>query len=127
MCFVFQLPVSDDHALLPVMVYLFGGKFEVGNNNDYAPNFLLDKDVVYVAPNFRLGLLGYLTTGDEVSPGNYGLKDIVLALQWIQDNIRYFGGDPDRVTLFGQSAGAMSISLLALSDLTKGETCWLMS
>lgn len=87
----------------------------------YGPDFLLDEDVILVVPNFRVGVLGYLTTGDEVAPGNHGMKDIVRAMEWTQENIRYFGGDPDRVTLAGGSTGSISVELLAMSPLTEGE------
>jgi len=65
--------------------------------------------------------LGFLSTGDEVLKGNMGLKDQVMALQWIQTNIRKFGGDRNRVTIFGSGDGATSVHLLMLSDLTKGK------
>lgn len=66
-------------------------------------------------------MLGYMSTGDDVIPGNLGSKDQILALKWVQQNVRYFGGDPDKVTLFGQSAGAASISYLLLSPLAEGK------
>lgn len=65
-------------------------------------------------------MIGFLSTGDEVLSGNLGLKDQNLALQWIQDNIQYFGGDKNRVTLFGESAGSASVSLHILSPLSAG-------
>lgn len=105
------------------MVFIHGGEFEKGSggSSDYGPGYLLDEDVVLVTPNYRLGVLGFLSTGDAVSPGNYGLKDMVLALKWVQKNIANFGGDPSQVTIFGQSAGAVSVELLALSNTTYGE------
>lgn len=65
-------------------------------------------------------MIGYMSTGDDVIPGNLGSKDQILALQWVQQNVKYFGGDPDKVTLFGQSAGAASIAYLLLSPLAEG-------
>lgn len=104
------------------MVWFHGGGFFWGNGNPsfLGPNFLPSKDVILVSMNYRLGILGFLTTGDSSSPGNYGLKDQVLGLKWIQRNIRNFGGDPNRVTIFGESSGAASVLFLALSDTTHG-------
>lgn len=117
-----MLPSSETCNSLPVMVWIYGGSFMSGSGNSavYGPKYLLDKDVLLVVPNYRVGALGFLSTGDEASPGNYGLKDIVLSLEWIQENIKYFGGDPGQVTVFGQSSGAASAQLLALSDSSKG-------
>ncbi|CAP28331.2 Protein CBG08703 [Caenorhabditis briggsae] len=104
---------------LPVMVYFYGGGFEVGFSSmldDYSLSGTLPlKDVVVVSANYRVGPLGFLTTGDEVSKGNYGLWDQTLALKWVQDHIASFGGDPDNVTIFGTSAGGASVDFLALS------------
>ncbi|XP_046739871.1 esterase E4-like [Diprion similis] len=117
-----QLPSSKNATLLPVMIYIYGGQFRFGTSTPdrWSPEFLLNKDIVLVVPNYRFGILGYLSTGDEVSPGNNLLKDIVEALRWIQKNIKYFGGDPNRVTIFGGSSGAASVRILTVSPLTKG-------
>ncbi|XP_046608333.1 esterase E4-like isoform X4 [Neodiprion virginianus] len=121
---VFTPQISDgkDSALLPVMVYVFGGRFTTGsaNSSEYSPKYLLNQDVVLVTFNYRLGVLGFLSTGDEVASGNWGLKDQVLALEWVQRNIRHFHGDPDQVTLFGHSSGSSCVHLLTLSKLTIG-------
>ncbi|XP_033229048.1 esterase FE4-like [Belonocnema kinseyi] len=108
--------------LLPVMVWIHGGAFNSGNSSStgYGPDYLLDEDVVFVSLNYRLGILGFLSTGDLEAPGNFGLKDQVLALKWVQKNIRAFGGNPERVTIFGQSAGAISVGLHLLSDASNG-------
>ena len=82
--------------------------------------FPIDKDVVVVSINYRLGVLGLLSLGNEVVPGNAGLRDQVLALQWIQQNIEPFGGDPNAVTIFGQSGGSFAVSLLVLSPMANG-------
>lgn len=68
----------------------------------------------------RLLCLGFLSTEDDVLPGNYGMKDQVLALEWVQSNIEKFGGDPNKVTIFGESAGGVSVGLHLLSPLSKG-------
>ncbi|XP_042866021.1 venom carboxylesterase-6-like [Penaeus japonicus] len=108
--------VSD----LPVMVWLHGGAFLVGGAGEYAPLPLLTRDVVLVTLQYRLGTLGFLSTEDSVLPGNLGLKDQTMALRWVKDNIRDLGGDPDKVTLFGQGAGAASAHFQVLSQHAKG-------
>lgn len=65
-------------------------------------------------------MAGFLTTGDGVIPGNLGLKDQLLALKWVKENIKYFGGDPDQITIMGQSAGAVSVGYILLSEKSKG-------
>lgn len=69
-----------------------------------------------------VGALGFLTTGDEVVPGNNGLKDQALAIKWVKDNIDTFGGDRDKITVFGESAGGASAHLHMLSPLSKGKS-----
>ncbi|XP_049825070.1 juvenile hormone esterase-like [Aethina tumida] len=104
---------------LPVMVWIYGGAFINGaGTND--PAYILDKDVVFVSFNYRLGIFGFVSTGDLVAPGNAGLKDQVLALKWVQSNIAKFGGNPRNVTIWGESAGSASVSYLTQSNLTKG-------
>ncbi|XP_046628117.1 juvenile hormone esterase-like [Neodiprion virginianus] len=117
-----QLSRNATSPLLPVMVFIYGGGFDSGNadSSKYGPEYLLDKDVILVTISYRVGLLGFLSTGDKVASGNWGLKDQVLGLKWVQSNIEYLGGNPDQVTLFGQSAGAASVHLLTMSNLTIG-------
>ncbi|KAF5307862.1 hypothetical protein FQR65_LT06594 [Abscondita terminalis] len=105
-----------------VMVFLHGGGWLCGGGNSkwYGPDMLLDKDVVLVVPNYRLGALGFLSTGDEILPGNNGMKDQSLALKWIKKNIIQFGGDPNKITIFGESAGGASAHFHMLSPLSKG-------
>lgn len=77
--------------------------------------------MILVNINYRLGVFGFLSTGDDgVLPGNQGLKDQVNALRWVRQNIRSFGGNPDKVTIFGNSAGGSSVHYLMLSPLAKG-------
>jgi carboxylesterase type B len=116
------VPDTMDDVLLPVMVWIHGGGLETGSNNfvDYGPTRLLDKDVVVVSINYRLGPFGYLSLGSSTVPGNAGMLDQVLALQWVRDNIGYFHGDPSLVTVFGESAGSASIAYHLLSPLSRG-------
>ncbi|XP_057335725.1 uncharacterized protein LOC130674421 [Microplitis mediator] len=105
-----------------VMVWIHGGAFVLGSGNDdtYGPDYLLEKDVVVVTINYRLGVFGFLNLDDEEAPGNQGLKDQVMALKWVQQNIDKFGGDPNRVTIFGESAGGAAVHYLTLSPLAQG-------
>ena len=85
----------------------------------YGMHHFMDRDVVMVSINYRLGLLGGLYLDREKVPGNQGLRDQILALHWVQDNIHQFGGDKERVTVFGESAGGMSVMNLILSPAAK--------
>ncbi|XP_050321068.1 esterase E4 isoform X1 [Bactrocera neohumeralis] len=119
--FTTRLPREDDELQLPVMVWLHGGGYSFGSGNTflYGPDYLVAEDIVLVTLNYRLGPLGFLTAGPD-APGNQGLKDQVLALKWVRDNIAAFGGDPKQVTVFGESAGASSVQMLLLSPLAAG-------
>ncbi|XP_077562640.1 acetylcholinesterase-1-like [Haemaphysalis longicornis] len=104
-----------------VMVYFYGGSFAHGGNSYffYDGRYISGMgDVVLVVPNYRLGVLGFLNSGTPDAPGNVGIHDQILALMWVKENIAAFGGDPDRTVLFGQSAGAISVSYLQISPLT---------
>lgn len=118
-----QVNYSRNGKLLPVMAWIHGGDFVAGNcsTTTFGGTFLLDKDVIYVCMNYRVGILGFLKSDDSAAPGNYGLKDQVLALKWIQRNIPSFGGDPKRVTIFGESAGAVCVHLHVLSKASNGK------
>ncbi|KAK8392521.1 hypothetical protein O3P69_014716 [Scylla paramamosain] len=109
---------------LPVMVFIHGGALVAGSALGPVPPMLpvplLEKDVVVVTMNYRLGALGFLSTGDGVLPGNLGFKDQTLALRWVQDNIGNLGGDPKKVTIFGVSAGAFSCHAHTLSPSSAG-------
>uniref|UniRef100_A0A1Y1LSP7 Carboxylic ester hydrolase n=1 Tax=Photinus pyralis TaxID=7054 RepID=A0A1Y1LSP7_PHOPY len=110
--------------LKPVMFWIHGGGFVrgSGNSDTYGPDFLITQDVVIVTINYRLGILGFLNFEDPSLdvPGNAGLKDQVMGLKWVRENIANFGGDPSNVTIFGESAGAASVHLLMLSPLARG-------
>nr|CAD7570998.1 unnamed protein product [Timema californicum] len=99
----------------PVLFYIHGGSFRVGSARDFRPEFLVDRDVVLVVPQYRLGPLGFLSLQTEDIPGNVGLLDILLALHWVKDHIHLFGGDPSKVTILGQSAGGAAVTLLMVS------------
>jgi para-nitrobenzyl esterase len=113
-------------ALLPVMVWIHGGSHQAGAGSSefYQANALVENGVVLVTFNYRLGPFGYLAhpalTEEAGTSGNYGLMDQAAALRWVRDNIRSFGGDPDNVTIFGESAGAQSISELMAAPMADG-------
>ncbi|KAJ3645083.1 hypothetical protein Zmor_022770 [Zophobas morio] len=118
-----KLP-KDEKDLRPVMFWIHGGGFIWGHGGEelYGPDYLITEDVVVVTINYRLGLFGFVSFDDpslEV-PGNAGLKDQVMALRWVQKNIDKFGGDRNNVTIFGESAGGVSVHLMVLSPLAKG-------
>ncbi|KAG6451453.1 hypothetical protein O3G_MSEX007157 [Manduca sexta] len=117
-----KLP-ENDKPPLPVMVYLHGGGFVFGHGTDataHGPDFLVQRDVVVVSINYRLGVLGFVTLNRKEAAGNMGLKDQVQALKWVQKNIAKFGGDPNNVTIFGVSAGGASVEYLLLSLTARG-------
>ena len=128
---------------LPVMVFFHGGGYMVSSQVSYilfnllifkllifkcgsgikpfyGPDYLLDHDVVFIGANFRLGPLGFLSTGQKDCWGNFGLKDQVQVLRWIKENIALFGGNPNLVTIFGESAGGASVAYHMQSELSKG-------
>ncbi|KAM4833740.1 carboxylesterase 1D-like [Thomomys bottae] len=108
------------NSRLPVMVWIHGGGLLVGDASSYDGLALAaHEDVVVVIIQYRLGIWGFFSTGDEHSHGNWGHLDQVAALRWVQDNIASFGGNPGSVTIFGESAGGESVSVLVLSPLTK--------
>ncbi|XP_055691284.1 glutactin-like [Lutzomyia longipalpis] len=110
---------TDLTASHPVMVFIHGGGFFNGSSRQSPPNYLLEKDIVLVVPQYRIGPLGFLSTMSEEIPGNAGILDVILALEWVQKNIEHFGGDPKAVTLFGQSAGGAVVSALSFSDIVR--------
>ncbi|XP_040501871.1 fatty acyl-CoA hydrolase precursor, medium chain isoform X2 [Gallus gallus] len=115
-------PVSTEkQEKLPVFVWIHGGGLVLGAASSYDGSALAAFDnVVVVTIQYRLGIVGYFSTGDKYARGNWGYLDQVAALQWIQENIIHFGGDPGSVTICGESAGGISVSALVLSPLAKG-------
>lgn len=119
----YLLQVMPDQ-LKPVLVFIHGGGFISGSNEtkDLGPEFIMTEDIVMVTVNYRLGLLGFLRLDDEELgvPGNAGLKDQSMALRWVQSNIEMFGGDPNQVTVGGESAGGASVHYQTLSPMSEG-------
>lgn len=110
-------------ASRPVMLWLHGGGFSSGSGLDqtFDGGSLASRgDVVVVTPNYRLGTLGFLAIDTDGEHANYGFGDVITALQWVKENIHYFGGDPSAVTVFGQSAGAQLVSALMGSKAAQG-------
>lgn len=117
----------DEHSLKPVIVYIHGGVFVyMGTSFDIFNGAVVSSlgDVVFVTINYRLGVFGFLDTGSQYDDSNLGdtlnnlgLYDQIMALSFIKDNIKSFGGDPNSITLMGQSAGAISIGLLMSSPM----------
>jgi len=105
---------------LPVLVWFHGGGYTGGGSIQYPGHFLAARDTVVVTVNYRLGVFGFAATPDKVIPGNMGMLDQVLALEFVRDNIANFGGNPFRVTIFGQSAGASSSALHMVSPRSRG-------
>jgi para-nitrobenzyl esterase len=121
-------PAKSADASLPVMVWIHGGGLRVGSAREalYDGEELAKKGVVIVTLNYRLGVFGFFAHPEltKESPhhasGNYGLLDQLAALQWVRRNIAGFGGDPEKVTIFGQSGGAFSVNAQVASPLSKG-------
>ncbi|XP_063839324.1 carboxylic ester hydrolase-like [Ostrinia nubilalis] len=109
-------------AKQPVMVFIHGGAYMSGSGDTdtLGPEFLIQHDVILVTINYRLEVLGFLCLDTADVPGNAGMKDQVAALRWVQSNIAQFGGDPNNVTIFGESAGSASVTQHMISPMSKG-------
>ncbi|MHA8051801.1 carboxylesterase/lipase family protein [Aquirufa sp. ROCK-SH2] len=119
---------SNKKALKPVLVYIYGGGFRSGGSACpiYKGEAMAQKEMVFVSINYRVGVFGFLAhpelsaeSGVDAS-GNYGILDMIAALKWVKENISAFGGDPNLVTIAGQSAGSMAVNYLCASPLAKG-------
>ena len=127
-CLFLNVWAAPASTKLPVLVWIHGGGFGYGYSNqaEYDGDHFVQKGLVYVDLNYRVGAFGFLALPDltqespHKSSGNYGILDQIAALQWIKRNISAFGGDPDNVTIFGESAGSISVSVLTASPLGKG-------
>uniref|UniRef100_A0A3Q2Y4K4 Neuroligin-4, X-linked-like n=1 Tax=Hippocampus comes TaxID=109280 RepID=A0A3Q2Y4K4_HIPCM len=112
--------IHEEGGQRPVMVYVHGGSYTEGTGNMMDGSVLASYgNVIVITLNYRLGVLGFLSTGDQAAKGNYGLLDQIQALRWVKENIAAFGGDPNRVTVFGSGAGASCVSLLTLSHYSE--------
>jgi para-nitrobenzyl esterase len=121
-------PAKSAKEKIPVLVWIYGGGFSFGSTAEavYNGEKLAQKGVVLVSIAYRVGTLGFLAHPElsaenpNHASGNYGLLDMIAGLEWIQKNIAAFGGDPNQVTIFGESAGGISVSMLCASPLAKG-------
>ncbi|HEY2542354.1 MAG TPA: carboxylesterase family protein [Gaiellaceae bacterium] len=123
---VFTPPGANPSSRLPVMFWIHGGALITGESTDYDPTALVKRGVVVVTINYRLGLLGFLahpalsSESSTHDSGDYGLMDQQFALGWVKRNIARFGGDPANVTIFGESAGGLSVRSQLVSPGAKG-------
>ena len=117
---VFTKLSSAQSSAKPVMLYIHGGRFVWGSADGYDPAPLVEEDVIVVTINYRIGGLGFLTLGNNIISGNMGLRDQIEAINWTKHNIAAFGGDPLKITIFGNSAGSLSASALQLSPKIEG-------
>ncbi|XP_055697377.1 juvenile hormone esterase-like [Phlebotomus papatasi] len=119
---VYRPIVRKSNKKLPVLVYIHGGSYCTYSSDPgyFGPEYLMDNgEVILVTLNYRLGLIGFLCSGDEAVKGNFGLKDQQMALKWVSMNIEYFGGDASSVTLAGQSVGASSVHLHMMNSVSQ--------
>lgn len=116
-------PTMRKRSLLPVVVFFHGGSFRYGSADPstLGPEYFMETDVILVTVQYRLNIFGFLSSGDESCPGNFGLKDQAQSLRWVRRNIQSFGGDPKSVTLMGHDSGAASVHFQMMSPLSNGE------
>lgn len=118
-CLTLSVYSNNLDVVRPVMVYIHGGWFFVGSAQANEPYYLLEADIVLVVIQYRLGPLGFLSLLNDRIPGNVGILDAIMALEWVQEHIGYFGGNPSQVTVFGESAGSAAVSALLHSPLVQ--------
>ena len=103
------------------MVWIHGATFSNGGAATYTPSELVtENEVIVVVIQYRVDAIGFLSCAEERVPGNFGLWDQNLAIRWVKTNIGAFGGDPESITIFGQSAGSVSVGLQTISPVSKG-------
>ncbi|XP_076647108.1 juvenile hormone esterase-like [Halictus rubicundus] len=121
-CLYLNVYTSSLTVPKPVMFWVHSGGFitGAGTSTTWGPDYIIPKNVVVVSPNYRLGSFGFLNLEHKDASGNMGLKDLILALKWVIQNIENFGGDPNNITVFGCSAGAVLAHALAISPLSRG-------
>ncbi|XP_026480237.1 venom carboxylesterase-6-like [Ctenocephalides felis] len=112
---------SANNTKYPVMFWIHGGAFNQGSGsyNFFGPDYLIREGIILVTINYRLGVFGFLSAPEWDIHGNMGLKDQRLALKWVYDNIEKFGGDKDKITIAGESAGAASVHFLMMDNSTR--------
>ncbi|XP_051159978.1 juvenile hormone esterase-like [Leptopilina boulardi] len=117
-----KLPSANEKVNRPVIIFIHPGGFYSysGQSDQFGPEYLLDRDVVLVTINYRLGSLGFLSAAHPRLLGNMGLKDQVIALRWVKKNIQVFGGDSNSVTITGYSAGSGSVTMHLVSPMSRG-------
>ncbi|ODM91981.1 Esterase E4, partial [Orchesella cincta] len=113
-----KIPQNGDknHPLLPVIMWIPAGSSTFGRSRFYGPKYFLREDVILVPINHRVGLFGYLSTGDEHCSGNWALKDQALSVEWVHNNIKAFGGDPNRIIIGGISSGGSTSHLMLFTN-----------
>lgn len=117
-----KLPSNEEELSMPVIVLLNNELFKITHNasKDFGPDFIVKEDVILVSISHRVGSIGFLAFNDEKLPGNNGIRDVILALNWLKQNLNKFGGDPYRITLMGVDGGAALVDLLLNSRKGKG-------
>ena len=119
--FVPKIVFDEPHiSELPVMFWIHGGGLTGGSGSSYNPRYLMDEEIVLITTNYRLGTLGFLSLGTMEVPGNAGFRDQTIAMTWVKENIQYFGGNSNSMTIFGESAGALSVAMHLMSPKSEG-------
>ncbi|XP_063823886.1 juvenile hormone esterase-like [Ostrinia nubilalis] len=118
---VYVPTIANTANPVPVLVWIYGGGFSIGFAGRllYGPKYIVRHDVILVTLNYRVGAYGFMCLDTPENPGNEGFKDQLLALRWVKENIQAFGGDPNKITLFGESAGGISVDFQILTQKEK--------